>query len=1295
MYIEGMYRMSNLLFIDEDILLDTTKWVENREVFQKAITEYIENNYSDDAYVYNLFTPAQRKLLDAYYKGFSREMYRELNGTVALQIQQRNENVKRKLQKLGDNFGVQIDSASWEYDGMRDVGKGASVKCDLCPHPIRYVHYAVNKQTHECLQFGCNCAADFFAMDKGRLQSMHSIQANMLRDIKIIACVKDMHLESSYYKYACGNFGKVYLEQGVQGLKELVSFKVFWFDKEHIQGNETTDTYNIQYGDGTTAQKSLEWIKQHIVHCVNADLDDYSYKALSERKIIPLKDKDITERQKNTAQYILYAISFINAGLPVPPSIAKQVNAIVTSATKQHHPDYIKYAQELLMHKNLAKSSLLRTAFTDFIVDYLASTVRKTDRDPETACWGIKGPKTFYNTVLDWEAALTKLLLMAECDALVKRGYITEAERRRYWRLPHNIRFTNWAGTYATVVNYIALCQTMFLNNKPVTRDVTNLRRGLSKYTVKDVQADLVVDSSLYNGDKDVICVADAAYKIALSFVTYQNGFKALVQNTIVTVCKILEGLSLTETDEELVKYLYSVNTRADSVYSSTLRSAEQGILTTTSYSTVKPATVQLAIKQFYDSKYDANVKDLLDKYATIIPEFRKACKALYNDLITLNNSLRGLRYVNVKKTDINNDYEALMSEDRSKNKTSIDYFKDYCNTLIGIRGESKVQQYLYSNTFMCFLAYKKMKAYTEMLTAINTDIVGQTYKQAEAQLYKTLNYQEAKKVLSTVVVLDNVEPFAQFILTEWLLMPNVYIEYKTLFSKMFTDAVKANKGVLFYSKNLYGNFETKFIKQPADEMYQPGVLDKLLPVIENDCATLLTGIKQVYTIFKPNLTVQELIKATGHESTYNKEALAAALTTQDIINAIDKTIVPFDASVTRFRAYLKQLSYFPCIADKLDTIFEKLEQYMCEHGTDIKASVETFEQETKQAFESSQNISRLKELLAEHIKFFEVDITAALKRKYHTTKEAAIRRREAFKSVKFETGLSELQHYMQELNAWGVQNATDDIKEYIKQVEELLKTSADEVDKQQLRALTYTMRAYLYNKKLIYNHYDITYKVLKEFAELDFTKVTATDIANAIKILSVYYLCASDVKKLYEYILKYIGNSDIDYESEVQQIPTVDEIDITEVYKSYNGEPDSTGLTGVQKAELVYKHADYNTQLDDFEKKVVKTVHTTQTCSSKQLRYINNAYAKLFGVTVDANNDGAEGTNANTEVDEQVLANVELAVEVMQHPKFETLPTTLQSIVTTVANTKKTKASCSSKQLYYIKRAKAILDKS
>lgn len=424
----------SLLYVEDGngILDDSANLKEERDKFNEELNDYIENHYKSDESeaMYSLFNDNQVELLHNYFKGFSVELYKELNGTVELQIQKKSQKVKDKINKIAEYMG-DINLEDWVYDGMVDSGKNAGLKCDLCPRPVRYAHFAVNRKTSECLRFGCNCAADFFNMDKGTLSSMRTIQAQTLKDIKIIAYVLEKQCHEKYYTYLTGHMGKVYLESGEQGLRDLMTFMVQWKKDGTIEGDPSKDEYLVIFGDNQKVKKSLHWIKSNIVSCLNADLSDNIYDTLEDRNLEKKSTKDLDKNQENTAGYIKYALKFLEVGLPIPLSLCKKVNSIVSRASRQHRPDYMKYAQELLISHNLAKSSLLRTAFTDFIVNYLASTIGAEKRDDELRMWNIRGQGTFYNTVLLWEALVQKLMAIKEVKTLVNKGYISEEELKK------------------------------------------------------------------------------------------------------------------------------------------------------------------------------------------------------------------------------------------------------------------------------------------------------------------------------------------------------------------------------------------------------------------------------------------------------------------------------------------------------------------------------------------------------------------------------------------------------------------------------------------------------------------------------------------------------------------------------------------------------------------------------------------------------------------------------------------------------------------------------------------------
>ena len=143
------------LYLDDGIIEDSIlqredkeDFIERKRQFNEQTLKYINDHYKgeDSENVYALFDNEQKKLLQSYFKNFSAEMYKELNGTVELQIQKKNAKVREKIENLGKIMG-KISLDDWEYDGMVDAGQNNGQKCDLCPRPVRYAHFAVNRKT--------------------------------------------------------------------------------------------------------------------------------------------------------------------------------------------------------------------------------------------------------------------------------------------------------------------------------------------------------------------------------------------------------------------------------------------------------------------------------------------------------------------------------------------------------------------------------------------------------------------------------------------------------------------------------------------------------------------------------------------------------------------------------------------------------------------------------------------------------------------------------------------------------------------------------------------------------------------------------------------------------------------------------------------------------------------------------------------------------------------------------------------------------------------------------------------
>ena len=123
-------------------------------------------------------------------------------------------------------------------------------------------------------------------------------------------------------------------------------------------------------------------------------------------------------------------------------------------------------------------------------------------------------------------------------------------------------------------------------------------------------------------------------------------------------------------------------------------------------------------------------------------------------------------------------------------------------------------------------------------------------------------------------------------------------------------------------------------------------------------------------------------------------------------------------------------------------------------------------------------------------------------------------------------------------------------------------------------------------------------------------------------------------------------------------------------------GGRDKSGLTGVQKAEKLKEHPDFDT-LDSLEKGISETVSQKKTCSEKQLYYINRACVKLGIIKSD------DITEEKKEVQESEDIK-ELAFKVVAHPDFKTLSDIEKGVSTTISKT----GRCSDKQKKYFDSA-------
>ena len=127
---------------------------------------------------------------------------------------------------------------------------------------------------------------------------------------------------------------------------------------------------------------------------------------------------------------------------------------------------------------------------------------------------------------------------------------------------------------------------------------------------------------------------------------------------------------------------------------------------------------------------------------------------------------------------------------------------------------------------------------------------------------------------------------------------------------------------------------------------------------------------------------------------------------------------------------------------------------------------------------------------------------------------------------------------------------------------------------------------------------------------------------------------------------------------------------------------PDSTGLTGVQKAEKVKEHNDFD-NLPSYLQSIVSSVCRYKRCTDKQLKHVNDAFTQLGLGTPDAVK--IEEDNTST-IDEK--AYTDLAKQIIAHPDVSKAPALSVKIATTVSKT----GRCSEKQAKHLDKAKEVL---
>lgn len=1287
---KGMSDLGNFLCVDTDILNDSDKWSADVETFEKVLTSIVDDKtkYADDKALMAVFTPEQRKVVEEYYKGFAIDTYSELNGTVQLQIAQKEAKVKQRMKEMEEELGCVIKPDEWAYDGFKDL-VDKRVSCNFCKgnsSTLRYVHYAVNKKRGISLRFGCDCAANFFSTSPETFSTIKSLQSKLLRDIKVIACICDemragkTQILAHYYRYKGRFVGRLLVKDGnvlspaesIAALENILTFKLETTQDGKTLNGDDTKGYLVTYRGRQPILKDADWVKEHIVYCVNADLDDNFSKPLSARKIIMVDSKP--NIKNDTTLYVLTAIKFLKVGLPIPQSICDKINAKAAAATRNHHPDYMRFAMELLLHKNLAKTSLLRTAFTEFMVNYITTKDNPTMRDEELKKWGISGIKSYYNTVLNWEAFINRLKTLKVCEKLIRDNYI--AEDRLHLCLYRNMKLSNSNIPYFvtnsnTARQFVQQCIKLFLTNAEVVRDDSALSQRLSKYSIKDL------DIHISLGDSKIGVFIDAAYApyhLAVIYKMYEAALQHIIYDDISNAIAILRLIRYSKTPEELIKLILGLT--ANNVKPLTIR---RRVNSTSSNVNV---VIDRLLEQYYDAKtFDGNVATLMAKseFMSELKQFKSAANHLLDELLVVEEHIRGLKLCNLQIRDIQEENEKLFGVSETDDgkpvqlpKSAIDYYMDYCNMLTNKPGTETIVNCVNGAGIKPLYAYKGMVESKPLFVDIDSVC-------SDLRFYKMLDCFEDEYGLIAVFekLIDKLTCYTNVVYS-WIV--------KDKRSDVIGD--KDTDKFTIAAVDKFDNTLRVALTAPLYHTGADGAADEIRALVVNKYNEYRSILDDIKARVGVNKIFGRLVSFFGSEGITKKKLSNVASITEliSIISPKVQSYVDF-SDMRRERLdvlksnyifdYFNFMPYLNLEAKYIDVVHNALSiaynDYMVNNAARLALEAEHAKKQPL--------VDRITKTAEEHIAFLETEVTDVMRARHPYIKnDTEILRKELFTVTKFEVGLEKLVHFYNTLLEMGF---SDECAKYMTMAEGVI-SKGEVMSAQNLNALAEALCTELYNQNLIYNHFKgITPKLLGLLKNMDLYAMAEDDLIIVADRVGIYYLTYTDMYKICEVIDKY--NKDSHAVDELQAayksmaLPNV--ISLDERYNRFSDLPDSTGLTGVEKAEKVLAHADVGT-LPDTLVKTCKTVKKYQACSKKQLPYVNDAFEALKLGKVDRPTDMAQVVNGSED------EGVKLAKEVAANPNFATLPEKNRDIINSVI----TKNSCSSKQLYWVKRSAAQL---
>lgn len=706
--------------------------------YKEMLMQMIDTKFKkdDSETVYNLFTPKQSEVLKKLFKGFAVEMYAELCDTTDIQIDARNKANKEAVERIGKELGRPIKAEEWQYDGFAQFDKDKKQKCDLCGKiSLQNTHYIINKVTKNTLQFGCSCAGKFLHLPETTLRNLKTVQAQTLSDLKILAYVRSQKEEKKYLYLACGSIGEIAVTEGIQGVKDLMPFRVEWVDEDNIKGDKEKDEYIVVFGKTFTEKRSMNWIKAHIATCINADLDTKYYETTEDRKLIPLATLKSDKKIVKLTFLLESAIICLENQLAIPLHLANKINRLLNAMAKLHHLDYSKYIDELMMSDILQQSSLLKSMFSDYIVNYLESTATKKaiPRNEEMAIWGIRGIKSFYTTVMRWQALLLKIKFIQGVLKLEKVNYFNctnsgiNREIKGYLESSKNLNSED-------IIKYCDDIIKIFLSKRKVLKDEKALELGYSQYSLNGIDVKLRTSATQENETSVALIIPFLPYNIGVIYKKFGDYLGRTITQELSQIYKMLiNPFLLAEDDETALRYLLCFKLR----YMKDEETIKNGFKSSFYFRYFKIENEE-DLKKFlkhYTELDEEIVKEYSKKYLKNIVEFRKSIKELGKIMLEIYKGVKDIGYSSYyttyseMKKIVSSDFESII--EKQKEKGMLDYAIEYAQLFDKNRGTNKVQEWLGNITNVTAIEnkalnvlgnFKIMKPYSEMLEDIMSD---------------------------------------------------------------------------------------------------------------------------------------------------------------------------------------------------------------------------------------------------------------------------------------------------------------------------------------------------------------------------------------------------------------------------------------------------------------------------------------------------------------------------------------------------------------------------------------------